>query len=310
MSNALAAVPFNEIERMAQAMAQSGFFGFKTTEQALAVMLIAHANGQHPATAAQDYDVIQNKPAKKPQAMLRDFLANGGKVDWHESSDAAAEATFSHPAGGSIRVRWDMERANKMGLGSKDNYKKQAGVMFRWRCVSEGVRIIFPAATGGMYTPDEVRDIPQEPEKNITPRQEQLPPPSESEQSGEWTGEALVGIGKNKDKQWRELTAQSLSGYAEKCENERVKNAAISEQQRRKGGKAAPADAGNQSTEMANEADIRLIRKCADEAQLRITEVLEMFELESTDQIRQIDVAHVLAFISNPGKQPAKLAAY
>lgn len=176
-------VPFADIERMAEAMAASGFFGFKTKEQALAVMLIAHANGQHPATAAQDYDVIQNKPAKKPQAMLRDFLANGGRVEWHESSDSAAEATFSHPAGGAIKVRWDMARANKMGLGGKDNYKKQAGVMFRWRCVSEGVRIVFPAATGGLYSPDEVAEIVQaEPEtKNVTPRKEdaaKLPPPA------------------------------------------------------------------------------------------------------------------------------------
>lgn len=155
----------HDMDRMATAMAGSGFFGFKTPDQALAIMLIAQANGMHPATAAQDYDVIQGKPAKKPQAMLRDFIASGGRVEWHQSDDAAADATFSHPAGGSIRVKWDMARANKMGLGGKDNYKKQPSVMFRWRCVSEGVRICFPGATGGLYTPEEVADF-DEPKKS------------------------------------------------------------------------------------------------------------------------------------------------
>lgn len=155
----------HDMDRMATAMAGSGFFGFKTPDQALAIMLIAQANGQHPATAAQDYDVIQGKPAKKPQAMLRDFIASGGRVEWHQSDDSTADATFSHPAGGSIRVKWDMNRANKMGFGGKDNYKRQPGVMFRWRCVSEGVRIVFPGATGGLYTPEEVADF-DEPKKS------------------------------------------------------------------------------------------------------------------------------------------------
>lgn len=152
-------IPMSDMQHMAQAMAVSGFFGFKTPEQALSIMLIAQASGQHPASAALDYDVIQGRPAKKPQAMLRDFLAAGGKVEWHESTDIAADATFSHQRGGSIRVRWDMPRAQKMGLSGKDNYKKQPGVMFRWRCVSEGVRIVYPGATAGMWTPDEVGEF-------------------------------------------------------------------------------------------------------------------------------------------------------
>lgn len=152
------AVPLNEMHQMAHAMAASGFFGFKTPDQALAIMLIAQANGQHPASAAQDYDVIQGRPAKRPQAMLRDFLSAGGRVEWHEYTDDAAEATFAHPRGGSIRVRWDMQRAQRMGLASKDNYKRQPGVMFRWRCVAEGIRIVYPGATAGLYTPEEATD--------------------------------------------------------------------------------------------------------------------------------------------------------
>ncbi len=72
MSNAI--VPMNEIERMAQAVAKSGLFGVKTPDQALALMLVAQAEGRHPALAARDYDIIQGRPAKKAEAMMRDFL--------------------------------------------------------------------------------------------------------------------------------------------------------------------------------------------------------------------------------------------
>jgi hypothetical protein len=100
----------SDIERMARAFAVSKLFGVTNPEQAVALCLIAQAEGRHPASAAQDYHIIQGKPSKKADAMLRDFLANGGKVEWHKLDDTTADATFSHPAGGSVRITWDMAR--------------------------------------------------------------------------------------------------------------------------------------------------------------------------------------------------------
>jgi hypothetical protein len=148
------------MQQMAAAMAQSKLFGMKTAEEVLSIMLVAQANGQHPAAAARDYDVIQGRASKKSEAMLRDFLAAGGKVEWHEYSDKRCDATFSHPQGGSVRVDWDMARATKAGLAGKDNYKKFARNMFRARCISEGVRTVCPVATGGLLSAEEARDLP------------------------------------------------------------------------------------------------------------------------------------------------------
>lgn len=171
MSNEL--IPISDIERMAAVVAKSGLFGVKSVEQAAALMMIAHAEGLHPATAAMDYDIIQGRPAKKPQAMLRDYLRAGGKVEWHEHTDERVAATFSHPAGGSVRIEWDMKRAMQAGLGGKDNWKKFPRQMLRARVISEGIRATYPGATGGMYVPEEVADM--EP-RDITPRAEVLPP--------------------------------------------------------------------------------------------------------------------------------------
>lgn len=152
-------IPVTEVQVMAQAVARSGLFGVKSLDQALSLMLIAQAEGRHPALAARDYDVIQGRPAKKAEAMLRDFFAAGGRVEWHELSDTVADATFSHEQGGKFRCHWDMARAKKAGLGGKDMWSKYPRQMLRSRCVSEGVRTVWPTATSGMYVPEEVQDF-------------------------------------------------------------------------------------------------------------------------------------------------------
>lgn len=157
MSNIVA---YHDMTQMAEAMARSQLFGMKSPDQVIALMLVAQANGQHPAAAARDYDIIQGRPSKKSEAMLRDFIAAGGSVQWHQLDDLCASATFSHPAGGTIRIDWDMHRAKVAGLASKDMYRKFPRQMLRSRCISEGVRTIYPAATGGMYAPEEVQAMP------------------------------------------------------------------------------------------------------------------------------------------------------
>ena len=149
---------YGDLERLAAAVAKSGLFGIRTQDQAIALMMIAHAEGRHPALAARDYDIISGKPAKKAEAMMRDFIQAGGKVEWHELSDKRADATFTHPQTGSVRIDWDVQRATTAGLAGKDNWKKFPRSMLRSRVVSEGVRTIWPLATSGMYVPEELRE--------------------------------------------------------------------------------------------------------------------------------------------------------
>ncbi len=161
-------VPIAALERMAQAVAASKLFGITNVEQALALMLVAQAEGLHPATAARDYHIIQGRPSLKADAMLARYLNSGGKVEWHEHTDAKVAATFTHPAGGSLRIEWDMARAKQAGLGGKDMWTKYPRQMLRARVISEGIRATNPAVATGIYTPEEVQDM--EPEKR--PRKE------------------------------------------------------------------------------------------------------------------------------------------
>lgn len=157
MSNEV--IPYQQMERMAATVAKSGLFGMKTADQALSLMMLSQAEGIHPMIAVRDYHIIQGRPSLKTDTMLARFQAAGGKVDWHSLTDAKAEATFSHPQGGSVRLSWDMERAKKAQLDQRDNWKNYARAMLRSRLISEGVRTVFPGVIAGAYTPEEIEAI-------------------------------------------------------------------------------------------------------------------------------------------------------
>jgi hypothetical protein len=156
-------ITVDQIQTMANAVVKSQLFGMKTVEQATALMLIAQAEGYHPALAARDYHIIQGRPTLKAETMMARFQQQGGKVDWKTLTDEEVTATFSHPSGGSATITWTFEQARKAGLTGKDNWKNYPRAMLRARVVSEGIRTVFPGVVLGVYTPEEVQDIPNPP---------------------------------------------------------------------------------------------------------------------------------------------------
>jgi hypothetical protein len=159
MSKEIATVSVTDIEKMALAVAKSGMFGVRTPEQAMSLMLIAQAEGLHPAIAARDYHVIQGRPALRADAMLARFQAAGGRVEWVDHTDAKVSARFSHPLGGSVLIDWTIERAKNAGLTNKETWRSYPRQMLRSRVISEGVRAVFPGVAVGTYTVEEVQDM-------------------------------------------------------------------------------------------------------------------------------------------------------
>jgi hypothetical protein len=122
-------------------------------------MLIAQAEGMHPAIAARDYHVIQGRPALKADAMLARFQSSGGKVVWKVYEDAEVTGEFSHPQGGTVTITWTFAQATKIGLTGKDNWRNYPRAMLRARVISEGIRTVYPGCVVGVYTPEEVEDF-------------------------------------------------------------------------------------------------------------------------------------------------------
>ena len=163
MSNLVA---YSEMEQMATAIAASGLFGMKDKNSVLALMAVAQAEGLHPATAARDFHIIQGRPALKADAMLARFQNAGGKVEWKEYTDEQVTGVFSHPDGGNLAVTWTIGQATKIGLVKPGSgWQKFPRAMLRSRCISEGIRSVFPGSVTGFYSPDEVENFESAPVK-------------------------------------------------------------------------------------------------------------------------------------------------
>jgi RecT family len=157
-------VSFTEMDQMAGAIAASGLFGMKDKNSVLALMAVAQAEGLHPATAARDFHIIQGRPALKADAMLARFQNAGGKVDWKDYTDEKVTGVFTHPNGGSLAVTWTIEQANKIGLVKPGSgWQKFPRAMLRSRCISEGIRSVFPGSVTGFYSPEEVENFEPSP---------------------------------------------------------------------------------------------------------------------------------------------------
>jgi hypothetical protein len=175
MSTDMINYSLSDMQKMAEAIARSGLFGMKTPDQALALMLVAQSENQHPASITQAYDIIQGQACRKTHNVLARFQQMGGKIEWHSLTDTLADATFSHTAGGILRLQWTMAMAEKAKLIGKDNWTKYSRAMLRARLIAEGVRAVYPAAIGGMNIPEEVYDFQEPCEIDITPEKEEIP---------------------------------------------------------------------------------------------------------------------------------------
>lgn len=176
-----AIISFDEMERMADAFAKSNLFGAKTKEQALSLLMIAQAEGIHPALAVMEYDIIEGKPARKAERLLARFQMSGGKVVWTKFTNVEVWAKFSHPNGSDVEVKWaldsndpDVTSAKKITfykkgfngeagkwvpLTDKYNWKSWPRPMLRSRVISEGVRTCYPGAALVTLTSEEAQDI-------------------------------------------------------------------------------------------------------------------------------------------------------
>jgi hypothetical protein len=153
-------IPVSDMTVMADSIVKSGFYGFKTKEQVMAVMLVAQAENKHPASVVQEYDIIQGKPALKSQAILARFQLSGGSVQWDVVTPKAVKGTFKHPQGGTLTVEWTIEMAKQAGIYREGSgWSKYPEDMLRARVISRAVRSIYPACILGHYATEEVMDF-------------------------------------------------------------------------------------------------------------------------------------------------------
>ncbi len=167
-----ALMPIAEVEKLAEAAAQSGLFpALKSKAQVMTLMMLCQSEGLHPMQALRRFDIIQGRVAMKADAILAEFQARGGTVTWGAHDHERCEATFMAPGlGKPVVVEWTMADARRAGLATKDTWRGYSRQMLKARVVSEGVRMAMPGVVIGLYTSEETADFDARPAVDYAPR--------------------------------------------------------------------------------------------------------------------------------------------
>lgn len=150
---------FDTMREQANTLVKTGFLpvSIKTAEQALAIILTGRELGVPAMTALNGINVIQGKPTVSPQLMLGLIGRSGLLEDIKIKADEAGATVTMKRRGRTAHTEFfGYEEAKAMGLLTKDNYKKQASTMYKWRAVSACARVVFPDVLLGLYTHEEI----------------------------------------------------------------------------------------------------------------------------------------------------------
>lgn len=164
---------FSVMKETASMLVKTGFLpqAIKTPEQAIAIILTGRELGIGTMAALNTINVIQGKPTISPQLMLA-LIERSGQLEniEIEPNDAQSIRCTMKRKGRSAHTEFfGQAEAQALQLSGKDNYKKQAFTMYRWRAVAACARVVFPDVILGLYTPDEMGATVDEDGEIVTP---------------------------------------------------------------------------------------------------------------------------------------------
>lgn len=176
---------------IAQSLAKTSFVSTTMrgrADEITAAILTGQEVGLRPMSALRSIDVIQGTPAVRALAMRGLVQAHGHEVWVDEDETSESRAVVYGQRKGSDHAQrsvWTIDRAEKLGLAGKDNWRKQPGAMLIARATAEVCRLIASDVLLGMpYAIEELDDTgpstPGEkpkPRKRRTAARKPLPPP-------------------------------------------------------------------------------------------------------------------------------------
>lgn len=128
---------------------------------------LGQSMGLSPAESLYRINVIQGKPTASAELIAAQVRKAGHKlrIDKDEARQSVTATIVrcddpDHPFSETRDAAW----AQRMGLASKDNYRKQPMTMLTWRAITAAARVACPEALYGVaYTPDEMHDMDPQP---------------------------------------------------------------------------------------------------------------------------------------------------
>ena len=163
---------------MASVLCKSGLIpsGLNSPEKVFVALQWGHELGLSPMVAVNNIAVINGKPtlsADIMSAVVKRSPEYGG-IKWIEMSEKKAECEITRilPNGEkeTITSTFSIEDAQKAGLASREVWVRYPKRMLKHRCLSYGLKDLFPDLLAGLYDPEEMESIqPTTTERNVTP---------------------------------------------------------------------------------------------------------------------------------------------
>lgn len=145
---------------MATQLIKSGFLPptLNTPEKVITVVMTGRELQVPMMESLRGINVIQGKPALSPQLMLAMINRSGVLEDLKiDSQPTVCKVTMKRKGRSPFTATFGQAEAKDMNLLYKDNYKKQAQNMYKWRAISACARVVCPDVIGGLYLQEEIQ---------------------------------------------------------------------------------------------------------------------------------------------------------
>jgi hypothetical protein len=150
----------NELYRTAQLLKEGSLFpGAGSVGGIFTIIQYGREIGVAPVTALKNISIVKGNICMTAQMMLGLAYRIGVTMKIINESDTGATISLTRD-NITEEFSFNEEDAERAKLLGKDNWKHYPKEMYRWRAVAKGLRVIAPDVLSGVYTPEEIENIP------------------------------------------------------------------------------------------------------------------------------------------------------
>ena len=186
---------YSAIEKMGNSIAKSTMFGCQNADQGVVIAVECFLSNMSPLEYAKRNKIVNGKPFKQYDAMLAEFHERGGKSRIISKTPDLASIELEYQGHKQTSsVTWEDAKKETFPYNGKEGdlvaqlaagqtpplkpkyaTPRSRAIMLFARVVSDGIRSMCPEVNFGVYTPEELEDLPGE--SNSTRTTPEVPTP-------------------------------------------------------------------------------------------------------------------------------------